>query len=72
MPAPAGQSCNRFSVAAKAAKRELYQAIVGNLESFGVPPDDVRIILNEVPRENVGMRGGKAAVDLELGYEVRV
>jgi hypothetical protein len=32
----------------------------------------VRIILHEVPRENVGMQGGKAAVDLELGYEVRV
>jgi hypothetical protein len=32
----------------------------------------VRIILNEVPRENVGMLGGKAAVDLELGYEVIV
>jgi hypothetical protein len=32
----------------------------------------VRVILNDVPRENVGMRGGKAAVDLELGYEVRV
>jgi hypothetical protein len=32
----------------------------------------VRIILHEVPRENVGMPGSKAAVDLELGYEVRV
>jgi phenylpyruvate tautomerase PptA (4-oxalocrotonate tautomerase family) len=54
------------------AKRALYQAIVRNLEPFGVPPDDVRIILNEIPRENVGMRGGKPAADLELGYEVRV
>jgi phenylpyruvate tautomerase PptA (4-oxalocrotonate tautomerase family) len=54
------------------AKRALYQAIVRNLEPFGVPPGDVRIILQEVARENVGMRGGKAAVDLELGYEVRV
>ena len=54
------------------AKRALYQAIVRHLEPFGVPPNDVRIILNEVPLENVGMHGGKAAVDLELGYEVRV
>jgi phenylpyruvate tautomerase PptA (4-oxalocrotonate tautomerase family) len=54
------------------AKRALYQAIVRSLEPFGVPPGDVRIILQEVARENVGMRGGKAAVDLELGYEVRV
>jgi phenylpyruvate tautomerase PptA (4-oxalocrotonate tautomerase family) len=54
------------------AKRALYQAIVRHLEPFGVPPGDVRIILHEVARENVGMRGGKAAVDLELGYEVRI
>jgi hypothetical protein len=27
----------------------------------------VRVILHEVPRENVGMHGGKAAVDLERG-----
>jgi len=61
-----------FAGRSLSAKRALYQAIVRNLEPFGVPPSDVRIILNEVPRENVGMLGGKAAVDLELGYEVRV
>ena len=61
-----------FAGRSLSAKRALYQAIVRNLEPFGVPPGDVRIILQEVPRENVGMRGGKAAVDLELGYEVKV
>ena len=48
------------------------QAIVRHLEPFGVPPGDVRIILNDIPLENVGMRGGKAAADLELGYEVSI
>ena len=61
-----------FAGRSLSAKRALYQAIVRHLEPFGVPPDDVRIILHEVPRGNVGMQGGKAAVDLELGYEVRV
>src|SRR5215467_6062337 len=61
-----------FAGRSLAAKRALYQAIVRHLEPFGVPPDDVRIMLQEVPRENVGMQGGKAAVDLELGYEVSV
>jgi phenylpyruvate tautomerase PptA (4-oxalocrotonate tautomerase family) len=61
-----------FAGRSLSAKRALYQAIVRHLEPFGVPPGDVRIILHEVPRENVGMQGGKAAVDLELGYEVRV
>jgi phenylpyruvate tautomerase PptA (4-oxalocrotonate tautomerase family) len=61
-----------FAGRSLSAKRALYQAIVRHLEPFGVPPGDVRIILHEVARENVGMQGGKPAVDLELGYEVRI
>ena len=59
-----------FAGRSLSAKRALYQAIVRHLEPFGVPAGDVRIILHEVPRENVGMQ--EAAVDLELGYEVKV
>ena len=53
-------------------KRALYKAIVRNLEPFGVPPQDVKIILIEVSAESVGMRGGIAACDLDIGYEVRL
>jgi hypothetical protein len=53
-------------------KRALYKAIVRNLERFGVPPKDVKIILIEVAAESVGMRGGIAACDLDIGYEIRV
>jgi hypothetical protein len=53
-------------------KRALYRAIVGNLEPFGVPPNDVKIILIEVLPSEVGMRGGKAACDLEIGYEIAI
>jgi hypothetical protein len=59
-----------FAGRSLSAKRALYQAIVRNLEPFGVPSGDVKIILHEVARKNVGMRGGKAAVDLDLGYDV--
>jgi phenylpyruvate tautomerase PptA (4-oxalocrotonate tautomerase family) len=55
-----------------AAKRALYKAIVRNLEPFGVPPNDVKIILIEVSAESVGMRGGTAACDLDIGYEIKV
>lgn len=55
-----------------AAKRALYQAIVRNLESFGVPAADVKIILIEVSPDSVGFRGGKAASDLDIGYEIKV
>ena len=61
-----------FAGRSLSAKRALYQAIVRHLESFGVPQGDVKVILYEVARANVGMRGGKAAADLELGYEINL
>jgi tautomerase-like protein len=53
-------------------KRKLYRSIVQNLEPFGVPANDVKIILIEVCPSEVGMRGGKAACDLAIGYEIAV
>jgi phenylpyruvate tautomerase PptA (4-oxalocrotonate tautomerase family) len=53
-------------------KRALYKAIVRNLEPFGVPPEEVKVVLLEVTSENVGLRGGKAASDVDLGYEIHV
>jgi hypothetical protein len=61
-----------FAVRTLVAKRALYQAIVGNLERFGVPANDVKVILIEVAAASVGMRGGVAACDLDIGYEIRV
>jgi phenylpyruvate tautomerase PptA (4-oxalocrotonate tautomerase family) len=54
------------------AKRALYREIVQSLMPFGVPPNDIKIALIEVPKENVGFRGGKAACDVELGYTILV
>jgi phenylpyruvate tautomerase PptA (4-oxalocrotonate tautomerase family) len=54
------------------AKKALYRALVKNLEPLGIPPDHVKVLLREIPRENWGMRGGFAASELELGYEVNV
>ena len=54
------------------AKRSLYRALVENLEPFGVPEGDVKIILIEMDPSNVGMRGGRAASDVELGYETAI
>lgn len=54
------------------AKRALYKAIVAKLAALGVPPLDIKITLIEVPMENWGIRGGHAASDIDLGFEVRV
>lgn len=55
-----------------AAKRNLYKAVVDNLEAFGVPRDHVMILLREVSRENWGLSGGQAGCDVELGFKIEV
>jgi phenylpyruvate tautomerase PptA (4-oxalocrotonate tautomerase family) len=54
------------------AKRNLYKAIVANLESLGIPKDHVKILLREIPTTNWGVRGGQAASDIDLGFKIDV
>lgn len=54
------------------AKRLLYRAIVDNFEPLGIPRDHVMVLIQELPRENWGIRGGQAACDLDLGFKVDV
>ncbi len=54
------------------AKRKLYKTIVTNLEVFDIPNNHVKIMLREITAENWGIRGGFAACDIELGFEVKV
>ena len=54
------------------AKRALYEAIVRNLEPFGIPGDEVKVLLRESAPENWGIRGGVPASEVELGFEVNV
>ena len=53
-------------------KRSLYKNIVSNLEPFGIPKNHVKIMLREITAENWGIRGGFAAWDVDLGFEVKV
>ncbi len=55
------------------AKRRLYAAVVRNLEaSPGIPPEAVLVVLHEPALECWGVRGGRAATDVQLGFEVKV
>jgi phenylpyruvate tautomerase PptA (4-oxalocrotonate tautomerase family) len=65
-------SIDAFAGRSVAAKRQLYQAIVNNLETLGIPKDHVKIMLREITKENWGIRGGQAACDVELGYKIDV
>lgn len=53
-------------------KKLLYRTIVKNLEPFGIPPNHIKILLREIERDNWGIRGGFAASEIDLGYEINV
>lgn len=65
-------SIDLFTGRSPEAKKALYRALVKNLQPFGIPGNHVKVCLREIPRENWGLRGGFAASELELGYEVNV
>jgi len=55
------------------AKKELYRAIVENLAKHpGINGEDIMIIVHEPPLENWGIRGGKPASEVQLGFKVDV
>jgi phenylpyruvate tautomerase PptA (4-oxalocrotonate tautomerase family) len=54
------------------AKRALYRSVVQRLAKLGVDASDITIVLNEVPAENWGIRGGVPASEVELGFKVDV
>jgi phenylpyruvate tautomerase PptA (4-oxalocrotonate tautomerase family) len=54
------------------AKRALYREIVERFEAAGVPKRDVFIVLQEIPVENWGLRGGVAGCDVDFGFDIRV
>ncbi|EOM78451.1 tautomerase family protein [Rhodococcus rhodnii] len=54
------------------AKRRLYRELVDRLAEVGVPRDHVSITVRDIPIENWGVRGGQAACDVDLGFEIGV
>jgi phenylpyruvate tautomerase PptA (4-oxalocrotonate tautomerase family) len=54
------------------AKRALYREIVRSLEPLGIPPDHVSTVVRDIPLANWGIRGGTAACDVDLGFDVEV
>lgn len=54
------------------AKRALYREIVESLEPLGIPSDHVSVVVRDLPRESWGIRGGQAASDVDLGFDINV
>lgn len=53
-------------------KRMLYQKLCHGMEAFGVPARDTRVVIQDVPMENWGIRGGQAGCDVVLGFNSNV
>ena len=55
------------------AKKLLYSAIVRNLQhNPGIKGDDITIVIHEPSMENWGIRGGKPANEVDLGFDVNI
>ena len=61
-----------FSGRSLEAKKALYSAVVANLSVLGVPAEEIKIILIEVPPDNWGLRGGRPASEVDLGFRIDV
>ena len=54
------------------AKRALFKAIADNLEAVGVPRNESRIFLIELPADYWGINGGVLASEADIGFEIKV
>lgn len=65
-------SIDAFAGRSTEAKRLLYRQIVESLKQLGIPEDHVSIVVRDIPTTNWGIRGGVAACDVDLGFDVNV
>jgi phenylpyruvate tautomerase PptA (4-oxalocrotonate tautomerase family) len=54
------------------ATRALYESVVRRFGELGIAPGDIVIVVHEPPLENWGIRGGKPASEVDLGFNVDV
>lgn len=78
-PAPPGKSANYtfvefilFPGRSLQAKRALYESVVRRFGQLGIAPNDILIVVHEPPLDNWGIRGGKPASEVDLGFDLDV
>lgn len=54
------------------AKRALYREVSQRLGVLGIPADHITVIVRDIETTNWGIRGGQAACDVDLGFDVNV
>jgi phenylpyruvate tautomerase PptA (4-oxalocrotonate tautomerase family) len=61
-----------FPGRSRTAKGALYEAIVARLGKLGIDAADVSVVIHEPVMENWGIRGGRPADEVDLGYRLDV
>ena len=62
-----------FAGRSKDAKKQLYKEIVDNVsQTTTLNPTDIFIIVNDIPQDNWGIRGGQMASDVNLGFKTDI
>jgi phenylpyruvate tautomerase PptA (4-oxalocrotonate tautomerase family) len=59
-----------FPGRSRTAKAVLYESIVRRLRELEIGTNDVSIVVHEPPMENWGVRGGRPADEVDLGYRL--
>jgi len=54
------------------AKRNLYRALVQRLGEIAIDPMDVSVVILEPGLKSWGVRGGRSAADVDLGFSLDV
>ena len=54
------------------AKRALYESVVRRFGQLGIASTDIIILVHEPPLENWGIRGGKPASEVNIGFNLNV
>jgi phenylpyruvate tautomerase PptA (4-oxalocrotonate tautomerase family) len=54
------------------AKRKLYRALVQRLGEIAIDPMDVSVVILEPELESWGVRGGRSAADVDVGFSLDV
>jgi phenylpyruvate tautomerase PptA (4-oxalocrotonate tautomerase family) len=54
------------------AKRALYESVVRRFGQIGIAATDIIIVVHEPPLENWGVRAGKPASEVDLGFNLHV
>ena len=61
-----------FPGRSRTAKAALYEASVRRLGKLGIDAADVSVVIHEPVMENWGIRGGRPADEVDLGYRLDV